>query len=117
VPGIEVEESAVKLGQGPTLLLYDARMIPNLELRDLVIDTAKELDIPLQLSAMQGGATDGGMIHLHGQGVPTVVLGVPARHIHSHVGIIHRDDYDHAVKLLVAVIRKLDAERVAGLTA
>jgi len=116
VPGIEEEESAVKLGRGPTLLLYDARMIPNLKLRDLVIDTAKELDIPLQLSTMQGGATDGGMIHFHSRGVPTVVLGVPARHIHSHAGIIHRDDYDHALKLLVAVIRKLDADRVASLT-
>jgi putative aminopeptidase FrvX len=116
VPGIEVEESAVKLGKGPTLLLYDARMIPNLKLRDLVIDTARELEIPLQLSAMQGGATDGGMIHLHGQGVPTAVLGVPARHIHSHVSIIHRDDYDHALKLLVAIITKLDTETVADLT-
>jgi len=115
VPGIKEEESAVKLGKGPTLLLYDARMIPNLKLRDLVIDTAKELEIPLQLSAMQGGATDGGVIHLHGPGVPTVVLGVPARHIHSHAGIIHRDDYDNALKLLVAVIKKLDAQRVAGL--
>lgn len=117
VPGIEVEESPIKLGQGPTLLLYDARMIPNLKLRDLVIDTAQELAIPLQLSAMQGGATDGGTIHLHGQGVPTVVLGVPARHIHSHAGIIHRDDYDRALKLLVAVIGKLDAGTVASLTA
>jgi putative aminopeptidase FrvX len=116
VPGIEVEESAVKLGKGPSLLLYDARMIPNLKLRDLVIDTAQEMEIPLQLSAMQGGATDGGMIHLHGQGVPTVVLGVPARHIHSHVSIIHRDDYDHALDLLTAVIKKLDAETVADLT-
>jgi hypothetical protein len=52
---------------------------------------------------MPGGATDGGAIHVHGTGVPTVVIGVPARHIHSHGSIIHRDDYDNAVKLLVAV--------------
>jgi putative aminopeptidase FrvX len=117
VPGIKVEESAVSLGKGPSLLLFDARMIPNLKLRDLVIETARELDIPLQLSAMPGGATDGAMIHLHGQGVPTVVLGVPARHIHSPVSIIHRDDYDFALDLLIAVIKKLDEETVSGLTA
>ena len=35
VPGIKPEESNVKLGQGPTLMMYDARMIPNLRLRDL----------------------------------------------------------------------------------
>jgi endoglucanase len=80
-----------------------------------VIETAQELEIPLQLSTMTGGATDGSQIHLHRTGVPAVVLGVPARHIHSHAAIIHRDDYDRAQRLLVAVVEKLDAETVAGL--
>jgi endoglucanase len=117
VPGIKPEESAVKLGRGPTLLLMDARMIPNLKFRDLVIETAKELEIPLQFSSGLGSATDGGQIHLHGTGVPTVVLGVPARHIHSHAGIIHRDDYDAALRLLLALVQRLDEETVRGLTA
>lgn len=115
VPGIKPEESEVKLGGGPSLLLLDARMIPNLRLRDLVIETAEALEIPLQFSAITRGATDGAQIHLHRTGVPTVVLGVPARHIHSHAAIIHRDDYDRALRLLVAVVEKLDAEAVAGL--
>ncbi|MBN1955365.1 MAG: M42 family metallopeptidase [Anaerolineae bacterium] len=115
VPGFKPEESAVKLGGGPSMLLLDARMIPNLKLRDLLIDTAQELDIPLQFSTMIGGATDGSQIHLHRSGVPTVVLNVPARHIHSHSAIIHREDYDRALRLLIAVIEKLDAETVAGL--
>jgi endoglucanase len=117
VPGIEKEESAVRLGGGPTMLVYDARMIPNLKLRDLVIATAEALGTPLQLSAMSGGATDGGAIHLHNQGVPTVVIGVPTRHIHSHSAIMHRDDYDRALDLLVALIKKLDRATVDGLTA
>lgn len=116
LPDIKAEVSDVKLGKGPSLLIYDRRMIPNLKLRDLVIDTAAELEIPLQYSAIQGGATDGGAIHLHGTGVPTVVVGVPARHIHSHGAIIHRDDYDHAVRLVAAVVSRLDEETVAGLT-
>jgi putative aminopeptidase FrvX len=117
VPGITEDQSAVKLGRGPTVVLFDARMIPNLRLRDLVMDTARGLNLPLQTSALEGGATDGAAIHLHKTGVPTVVIGVPARHIHSHSGIIHRDDYDTAVKLVTAVLRKLDAAVVAGLTA
>lgn len=116
VPGIKPEESSVKLGKGPTVVVYDARMIPNLKLRDLLIETAKELDLPLQFSAIEGGATDGSVIHLHKSGVPAVVIGVAARHIHSHTSIIHRDDYDNAAKLLVGVIKKLDANTVAGLT-
>ena len=57
----------------------------------------------LQLSAITGGATDGGAIHLHKTGVPTIVISVPARHIHSDSSIIHRDDFDRAEKLLVAL--------------
>lgn len=116
VPDVKPEQTTVKLGGGPVLSLMDARMIPNLKLRDLVIDTAKALDIPLQFSTLTGGATDGSQIHLHRIGVPTVVLGVPARHIHGTSSIIHRDDYDRAVRLLTAVIEKLDQETVNALT-
>ena len=117
VPGIKPEESAVALGKGPSLLLYDARMIPNLKLRDLVMDTAQKIGVPLQFSSIEGGATDGGAIHLHSTGVPTVVIGVPARHIHSHSSIIHRNDYDNAVELLTALVKELDRDTVASLTA
>jgi endoglucanase len=116
VPGIEPEVSSVKLGLGPTVLIYDGSMIPNGKLRDFVIDSAAEAGIPLQLSYVEAGGTDGGAIHTHKTGVPTIVIGVPARHIHSHGAIIHRDDYDNAVKLLMAVIAKLDAETVASFT-
>ena len=115
LPGMKPEESCVKLGGGPTLYLLDAQMIPNLALRDLVIDTAAELGIPLQFQALTGGAGDGGPIHLHGAGVPTAMLGVPSRHVHSHVNIIHRDDYDATLRLLVRLIEKLDVETVAAL--
>ncbi len=116
VPGIKPDESSIKLGQGPTIVFFDARMIPNIRFRDLVIETAKRIGVPVQLSAIEGGATDGGAIHLHGIGVPTIVIGVAARHIHSHSSIIHRDDYDNAVKLLSALIDQLDARTVASLT-
>jgi putative aminopeptidase FrvX len=116
VPGIKPEESSVKLGSGPSVLIYEGRMIPNLNLRRLIIDTARELDLPLQISYVEGGGTDGGAIHLHSTGVPTAVVAVAARHIHSHSSIIHREDFDTAVKLLTAVIQKLDSETTARLT-
>lgn len=116
VPGIKKEESVVKLGAGPTLSLFDARMIPNLKLRNLVIETAEAHQIPLQFSVMTGGATDGAAIHLYGTGVPTVVIGVPTRHIHSHNSIIHRDDYDQTVKLVVELVKRLDESTIKALT-
>ena len=116
VPGIKPEESAIKLGAGPTLVAYDARMIPNLKLRDMVIDTARKIDVPLQMSTIEKGATDGGPIHLHRIGVPTVVLSVPTRHIHSHNAVLRRDDFDHAADLVTALVEGLDKETVAALT-
>jgi endoglucanase len=116
VPGIKPEESAVRLGGGPSLLVYDNRMIPNLKLRDLVLDAAQTAQVTMQLSAIEGGATDGGVIHLFKTGVPTVVISVPARHIHSHSSIISRQDYDAAVKVLVELVVRLDKRQVDALT-
>lgn len=115
VPGMKPEEAQSKLGGGPTLLLYDATLIPNTKLRDLVIATAEEENIPLQFDSMPGGGTDAGRMHLFGRGAAALCIGVPTRYIHSHVGILHRDDYDATVRLLVALMHKLDADTVEDL--
>ena len=41
-----------------------------------------------------------------------IVIGLPVRYIHSHYGIASMADFDHAVELACAVIRKLDAETI-----
>ncbi len=105
-----------KIGAGPAILIYDARMIPNLQLRDLVVATAEEKKIPFHLTSMAGGATDGGPIHLSRLGVPSIVIGPPVRYIHSHNGILNRNDYDNTVKLVFELIKKLDKKKVATFT-
>ena len=116
VPDVKKEDAQGKLGKGPVIILRDGTMIPNLKLRDLFIDTAEEMKIPYQFDMLERGGTDSGAIHLHRRGVPNLVIGVPTRHIHSHAGILHREDYDNTVRLVTAVVRKLDAKTVAGLT-
>ncbi len=105
-----------KLGGGPTILVYDARMIPNVAFRDLVVKTAEEKKIPFHLSVMERGAGDGGPVHLSRLGVPTIYLGAPVRYIHAHNGIMNRTDYDNTVKLIVEVIKKLDKKTVQSFT-
>jgi endoglucanase len=92
-------------------------MIVHTKLRDLVMDTAETEEIPVQFSFMERGGTDGMKIQQHHEGVPTIVIAVTARHIHSHNSIIHRDDFDNAVKLVTAVVRKLNAATVKRLHA
>jgi endoglucanase len=48
--------------------------------------------------------------------VPCLTFVVPSRYIHAHVGVIHRKDYDSLVKLLTAVVKRLDAKTVKSLT-
>ena len=115
VPGMKPEEAQSKLGGGPTLLLYDATLIPNVRLRDPIIETAKEENIPLQFDVMPGGGTDAGRMHVFGRGVASVCIGVPTRYIHSHAGILHRDDFEAAARLLTALVKKLDKDQVAAL--
>jgi putative aminopeptidase FrvX len=114
-PGVGPDDAASKLGKGPVVLLYDGSMIPHVGLRDLVIDTAESNDIPFQFDKIAGGGTDAGKIHLFGAGVPSLVIGVPVRYIHTHTAIMHRDDFENAAKLLVAVIKRLDHDTVQQL--
>ena len=116
VPDVKKEEAQEKLGKGPVIIIRDGSMIPNLRLRDLLVEIAEELQIPFQFDIMERGGTDSGAIHLHRRGVPNLVISVPTRHIHSHAGILHREDFDHAVRLVTMAIQRLDAKTVASFT-
>ncbi len=115
VPGVSQDQMPGKLGKGPFIKILDAGMIPNTRLRDLAVSTAKKHKIPYQFASLPGGATDGGVIHFHSRGVPSLVIGVPTRYIHSHASIIHLDDYENSVKLLLELVKVLDKRTVASL--
>ncbi len=115
VPGIQKHEATSRLGGGPAICVYDRSMIPNQKLLDMVIETAEKGGIEYQLTTAKGG-TDGGQIHLSYEGCPTIVIGVPTRHIHSPVGVIAEKDVDLCIKLVTSVVQKLDEKTVASLT-
>ncbi len=110
-PGVSDDIAPAKIGKGIAITIFDASMIPNTALRDFAFETAKELGIPTQISISEGGGTDGGKIHMSGAGVLTLTFSVPTRYIHSHQSVIHMDDYLGAVKLITAMVQKLDAAK------
>lgn len=114
-PGISKQEADSKLGEGPQIVLYDASMVSHKGLRDLVVQTAEDNQIPYQFTSMAGGGTDSGAIHLTGNGVPSLSITVATRYIHSNAGILHRDDYENAVKLIVEVVKKLDKDMLENI--
>ncbi len=115
MPEVTEDEAQSKIGAGPQILLFDATMVPHTGLRDFVIEVAEEENIPFQYDTMAGGGTDAGRFHLNEKGVPSLVIGIATRYIHSHAAILHRDDYDRAVDLLVKVIQRLDENTIKAI--
>ncbi len=105
IPG--VEDGMGKLGGGLLMRILDRTMVTLPGLRDYVIDLCEAQDIKYQFFVSAGG-TDAGRVHTTGNGVPSLVIGIPARYIHSHAAIIHKQDYEAAKKLLLTLVQKMD---------
>jgi putative aminopeptidase FrvX len=98
---------------GPALTYMDRSMIVNPRLVAFLRETAEAEGIPYQVKTMLGGGTDGGAIHLANGGVPTAVISLPCRYIHSPSAYLHRDDYDHTLQLIKAVLNRITPEGIA----
>jgi endoglucanase len=96
-----------RLGAGPALTLADRRLLADKRLVHLLADTAREHKIPFQFKQPLVGSTDAGALHRTRAGVPSAVVSLPARYIHSPAAIISMDDYSNAVKLLRVALGKL----------
>lgn len=116
-PGFSLAESQGRLGGGVQIRMYDPSAIGNPRLARFAIDVATENGIRHQITVRRSGGTDAGSFHLANEGVPCVVLGVPARYIHSHNAIINIGDYLEMVRLVEALVMRLDGSAVSGFTA
>jgi putative aminopeptidase FrvX len=115
-PGFHSQESQGKLGSGVQIRLFDPTAITNPRLAELAIETAESNNIPYQIAVRRTGGTDAGTVHLANEGVPSIVLGVPTRYIHSHNAIIDINDYLAMLTLTIELALKLDTETTKKLT-
>lgn len=109
-PQITERESSLKLGEGVAITIIEASgrgVIVNEKMKDLLTDTAKKNKIKYQVDIIEGGMTDGAIIYMNKEGVPTGVLSVPTRYIHSATGVFSIDDVDAAVKLAAKAVERL----------
>lgn len=100
-----------QLGKGALLRIYDRTMITDRKMKEFILDTAETNDIPYQYFISQGG-TDAGRVHLAQDGVPSAVIGICSRYIHTSSSIIHVDDYAAAKALLLELVRTTDQTTV-----
>lgn len=109
-PQIKETESSLKLGEGVAITVIEASgrgVIVSEKIKDLFIDTAVKHKIKHQVSILDGGMTDGAIIYMNREGIPTGVLSIPCRYIHAPTGVFHSDDVVCAVALAVKAIQKV----------
>ena len=114
LPGTPSDERQGVLGGGVQLRLMDPSAVSNHRLARYVIAVAQEEGIPHQVTVRRSGGTDAKALHLFKQGVPTLVIGVPARYIHTSNSILHLHDYLCAMRLILALAKRLDAQAAAS---
>lgn len=97
---------AIKLGEGPAIKVKDASVIAHPKVKELMIQRAGEAGIPYQLEVLEAGGTDSGAIHLTGSGVPSGVISIPCRYVHSAQEMVDLKDMTQAVELLLTILEK-----------
>jgi endoglucanase len=96
-----------RAGRGPALTVMDRSLLADHALLEHVQNSAKALRIPTQFKQPATGGTDGGAIHLARAGVPTAVISVPCRYIHSPVAVLDVTDLENTIKLTRAALERL----------
>jgi len=106
VDDYERESATILLGKGPTVTVKDSDMIGNKCINEWLEKISKKKKIPIQFDVSDAGTTDALSIYFSRGGVPATVVGTPVRNMHSTVGIVHADDIDNTVKLLLELFKK-----------
>ncbi len=109
-PGIEKKDTTVEMEKGPVITVSDASgrgiITPPSVLRWLK-ETASHHNIEYQLSVSEGGTTDATAIILTRSGIPTGVIGVPTRYIHSPVELLSLKDLDKCAELIARALEQV----------
>ncbi|MBN1593462.1 MAG: M42 family metallopeptidase [Candidatus Coatesbacteria bacterium] len=106
-----------KAGSGVGLMVHGGALFLNPRLRDFMIDLAEKKKIKHFVGTIPRGGTDAGRIQIGGTGVLAMYIGIATRYGHTHNSIIHRGDFDAAVKLMVEACLALDQKTLEQLKA
>jgi len=108
-PGVEVKELGKhELGSGP-VITRGSTIHPRLF--ELLFETATEEKIPFTVEASaRATGTDADAVHLSRAGVPTALVSIPLRYMHSPVELVQLDDVHAAARLIASAALRLDGE-------
>jgi putative aminopeptidase FrvX len=96
----------VKCGEGPSITYAPA--VHN-KLLQLVVDTAEEKEIPIQReAASRRTGTDTDAFAYSNGGVPSTLISIPLRYMHTTVEMAHKEDVTNVIRLIYELLLKLE---------
>ncbi len=108
-PGVEKKDRPVELEKGPVITVSDASgrgiITPPAVLKWLK-ETAAQYTIDYQLSVGDGGTTDASVIHLTKSGIPTGIVSIPTRYIHTPVELLSLQDLSTCADLIARALER-----------
>lgn len=94
------------IGKGPVIAYAPA--IQN-KLRNLIIDTATDKEIPFQRRATsRSTGTDTDAFAYSNGGVPSALISLPLRYMHTTVEMVHRDDVENVIKMIYETLMNIE---------
>ena len=81
-------------------------MLAHIGVKNLLIESARDAKIPYQLEVLSGGTTDGMVIQTTREGIPTGVVSIPSRYIHTPSEMVDFNDVQNCVKLITSFLGK-----------
>lgn len=101
------EVGDIKAGLGPSLTYAPA--VHNI-LLELIMQTALEKEIPFQReAASRSTGTDTDAFAYSNGGVPSALISLPLRYMHTTVEMAHRDDVENLIRLIYESLKKIEA--------
>ncbi len=106
-PMIEKKTSGhTEIGKGPVITYAPA---VQQRFRDLIIETAQEKNIPFQRAASsRATGTDTDAFAYSNGGVPSALISLPLRYMHTTVEMVHREDVENVIRLIYESVLKIE---------
>ncbi|MDG6244914.1 MAG: M42 family metallopeptidase [Methanolobus sp.] len=106
-PGMDKKDSVLDIGKGGAITIVDAAgrgIISSPQVIKWLVETAEKNDIAYQTDVGDGGTTDATAIHLTREGIPSTVLSVATRYIHSPVEVLDLADLKSCSDLITKAV-------------
>jgi putative aminopeptidase FrvX len=103
------KEGETKCGAGPVISYAPA--VQN-NLRELILDTADKHKIPFQrLASSRSTGTDTDAFAYSNGGVPSALISLALRYMHTTVEMVHKDDVENVIRLIYRSLLEIDPDK------